>query len=208
MTEDEARDRVAGAVSRETLDRLDQLVALVESENERQNLVSPSTLPIMWSRHILDSAQLVWLSGIRPGPWLDIGSGGGFPGIVVSLMRDDPTILVEPRSKRAAFLRETVDALGIRHRVEVIASRVETAQISGPVAIVSARAVAALPALFAMAARHATKDTIWLLPKGRSSADEVADAAREWQGELRLVPSLSDPDSAIVVAHAVRRKSG
>jgi 16S rRNA (guanine527-N7)-methyltransferase len=160
----------------------------------------------MWSRHILDSAQLVWLAEDRHGPWLDIGSGGGFPGIVVGLMRDDPTILVEPRSKRATFLRETAASLGIADRVEVIASRVETSQISAPVAIVSARAVATLPALFAMAARHVTKDTIWLLPKGRSAADEVADAEREWQGDLRLVPSLSDPDSAIVVARSVRRK--
>jgi 16S rRNA (guanine527-N7)-methyltransferase len=208
MTEEEARARVAQAVSRETLGRLDQLVALVESENARQNLVSPSTLPIIWSRHILDSAQLAWLADDRSGAWLDIGSGGGFPGIVIGLMRDDPTILVEPRTKRATFLREAADALGLERRVDVAASRVETAQISGPVAIISARAVAALPALFGMAARLASKDTIWLLPKGRSAADEVAEAEREWQGEMRLVPSLSDPDSAIVVARGMRRKSG
>jgi 16S rRNA (guanine527-N7)-methyltransferase len=208
MTEEEARGQVAAAVSRETLDRLDRLATLVESENGRQNLVSPSTLPIIWSRHILDSAQLVWLAEATSGAWLDIGSGGGFPGIVVGLMRDDPTILVEPRSKRAAFLRETVDALGLANRVEVSASRVETAQISAPVSIISARAVAALPALFGMAVRFASKDTIWLLPKGRSAADEVAEAKREWQGEMRLVPSLSDPDSAIVVARGMRRKSG
>jgi 16S rRNA (guanine527-N7)-methyltransferase len=208
MTEEEARGQVAAAVSRETMDRLERLATLVESENGRQNLVSPSTLPIIWSRHILDSAQLVWLAEATSGAWLDIGSGGGFPGIVVGLMRDDPTILVEPRSKRAAFLRETVDALGLANRVEVSASRVETAQISAPVSIISARAVAALPALFGMAVRFASKDTIWLLPKGRSAADEVAEAKREWQGEMRLVPSLSDPDSAIVVARGMRRKSG
>lgn len=208
MTEDEAHERLAEAVSRETLDRLDRLVALVADENARQNLVAPSTLAIMWSRHILDSAQLLWLAEGRAGPWLDIGSGGGFPGLVIGLMREEPTILVEPRAKRATFLRETAATLGIEQRVAVFASRVETAAIAAPAAIVSARAVAALPALFAMAARHVTKDTLWLLPKGRSAADEVADAKREWQGDLRLVPSLSDPDSAIVVARAMRRKSG
>ncbi|QJU57235.1 16S rRNA (guanine(527)-N(7))-methyltransferase RsmG [Sphingomonas sp. AP4-R1] len=208
MTEEEARVRVAEGVSRETLDGLDRLVALVSEENARQNLVSPSTLSIMWSRHILDSAQLFWLAEGASGSWLDIGSGGGFPGLVIALMRSDLTILAEPRSKRATFLRETADALGIVDRVRVAASRVETAPIDTPVSIVSARAVAALPALFAMAARHTTKNTLWLLPKGRSAADEVAEAAREWQGDLRLVPSLSDPDSAIVVARAMRRISG
>lgn len=208
MTEEDARARVADAVSRETLDGLDRFVALVSEENGRQNLVSPSTLSIMWSRHILDSAQLLWLSEGVTGAWLDIGSGGGFPGLVIGLMRADRTILAEPRSKRAAFLRDTAEALGIADRVQVAASRVETAPIDAPVAVVSARAVAALPALFAMAARHTNKNTLWLLPKGRSAADEVAEAAQEWQGDLRLVPSLSDPDSAIVVARAMRRKSG
>jgi 16S rRNA (guanine527-N7)-methyltransferase len=127
---------------------------------------------------------------------------------VIALMRPDLTILAEPRIKRATFLRETAEALGIADRVQVAASRVETAPIEAPVSVVSARAVAALPALFAMAARHVTKNTLWLLPKGRSAADEVAEAAREWQGDLRLVPSLSDPDSAIVVARAMRRISG
>ncbi|PZU11899.1 16S rRNA (guanine(527)-N(7))-methyltransferase RsmG [Sphingomonas sp.] len=208
MIEQDAKARVASNVPHETFARLEQLAELVSSENERQNLIAPSTLPIMWSRHILDSAQLIWLANERVGTWLDIGSGGGFPGIVVGIMRPGPTMLVEPRSKRAAFLREVTETLGVADRVKVFASRVETAPLEGKVSIISARAVAALPALFHMAAAHATESTIWLLPKGRSAADEVAEARREWQGEMQLVPSLSDPDSAIVVAQGVRRKRG
>lgn len=208
MTDDEARSRIEAAVPRETLDRLEQLAGLVADENQRQNLVSPATLPIMWSRHILDSVQLAWLSDGVDGDWLDIGTGAGFPGLVVGLVRQARTILVEPRTKRAAFLSEAAAQLGIADRISVIASRVETAGISNPVSIVSARAVAALPALFGMAHPYTSPETLWLLPKGRSAADEVAEARVEWQGDIKLVPSLSDPESAIVVARGVRRKRG
>jgi 16S rRNA (guanine527-N7)-methyltransferase len=190
------------------MDRLQQLSRLVADENQRQNLVSPATLPIMWSRHILDSVQLAWLAEGVHGDWLDIGTGAGFPGLVVSLVRLSPTILVEPRSKRAAFLRDAATLLGVADSVSVVASRVETAGIDKPVSVVSARAVARLPALFGMAHPYTSAETQWLLPKGRSAVDEVAEARREWQGEMKLVPSLSDPESAIVVARGVRRKRG
>ncbi|MDO6416009.1 16S rRNA (guanine(527)-N(7))-methyltransferase RsmG [Sphingomonas sp. BIUV-7] len=206
MTEDDARALVAETVPRETFGRLEALVTLVAEENTRQNLVAPSTIPIMWSRHVLDSSQLLRLAGDTTGAWLDIGAGGGFPGLVIASLRDELTYLVEPRAKRAAFLSASAIALGVDHRTTILASRVETAPIDHPCAIISARAVASLPALLAMAARHATDDTLWLLPKGRSAAAEVAEARREWQGAFRLVPSLSDPDSAIVVARGIRRK--
>ena len=117
MTEDEGRawliDRLD--VSRETLARLEAYTALVREGQQTQNLVSASTLPIFWSRHIVDSAQLVLLSG--DGTWLDIGSGAGIPGVVTAILTGAPTILVEPRARRAAFLQETVETLGLNQEI-------------------------------------------------------------------------------------------
>jgi 16S rRNA (guanine527-N7)-methyltransferase len=206
MTEEEARTRIGRDVPRETMLLIDKLVALVADENDRQNLIASSTITVMWTRHILDSVQLAWLADGLTGTWLDIGSGGGFPGLVVGILRNTPTTLIEPRSKRAVFLRQAVDALGLEERITVIQSRVQAALIASKPQIISARAVAALPALFDMASDHADASTLWLLPKGRSAEAEVVEARREWQGDFRLEPSLSDPDSAIVIARGVRRK--
>lgn len=206
MTEEEARTRIGRDVPRETMLLIDKLVALVADENDRQNLIASSTIAVMWTRHILDSVQLAWLADGLTGTWLDIGSGGGFPGLVVGILRNTPTILIEPRAKRAAFLRQAVDVLELEGSITVIQSRAQTALIASKPQIISARAVAALPALFDMASGHADANTLWLLPKGRSAEAEVVEARREWQGDFRLEPSLSDPDSAIVVARGVRRK--
>jgi 16S rRNA (guanine527-N7)-methyltransferase len=206
MTEEEARTRIGRDVPRETMLLIDKLVALVADENDRQNLIASSTITVMWTRHILDSVQLAWLADGLTGTWLDIGSGGGFPGLVVGILRNTPTILIEPRAKRAAFLRQAVDVLELEGSITVIQSRAQTALIASKPQIISARAVAALPALFDMASGHADANTLWLLPKGRSAEAEVVEARREWQGDFRLEPSLSDPDSAIVVARGVRRK--
>jgi len=206
MTEEEARAWIGNDVPRGTLECLDRLAQLIVTENERQNLIASSTIPIMWSRHILDSVQLAWLAVDHAGVWLDIGSGGGFPGLVVAMLREAPTILVEPRAKRAVFLTEAAMELGLEERVTIIQSRVQTAAMPAKARIISARAVAALPDLFGMAVGHADAETLWLLPKGRSANDEVVEARREWQGDFRLEPSLSDSDSAIVVARGVRRK--
>jgi 16S rRNA (guanine527-N7)-methyltransferase len=206
MTEEEAKQALQALVPRETLERLEQLAAMVIAENAEQNLIAPSTVPEIWARHILDSAQLVSLAADRRGLWLDIGSGGGFPGLVVGIMRAELTILVEPRKRRAAFLQEAALALGVSNRIQTISARVETISIGTPAAVISARAVAALPDIFHMACQQADERTLWLLPKGRSAAGEVAEAAQEWQGEMRLEPSLSQADSAIVVAQGVRRK--
>lgn len=206
MISRDAMERVRSSVPRETFELLVQLAEMVTHENAIQNLIAKSTEGDIWQRHILDSAQLVGLAP-ESGIWLDIGSGGGFPGLVVGVMRQAPTTLAEPRAKRAAFLRTAVEKLGISDRVHVAQARVERIALPSSAAVISARAVAALPNLLAMAEAHATEETLWLLPKGRSAASEVAEAQREWQGAFRLVPSLSDPDSAIVVAQGVRRKT-
>lgn len=202
MTEDEARAWLLANldVSRETMDQLEAYAALVREGQATQNLVSASTLPTFWSRHIVDSAQLVLLAGV--GSWLDIGSGAGIPGMVTAVITGAPTILVELRAKRAAFLQETAEMLGLSN-VTVIASTVQKL-VSQPVDNITARAVAALPALLEMATPFAHKGTVWLLPKGKSAETELASLPRAWQGTWELRESVTDPDSHILIGRHIR----
>jgi 16S rRNA (guanine527-N7)-methyltransferase len=190
-------------VSRETTDLLRLLKETVIAESERQNLISAATIPQFDERHMTDSLQL--LPHLAAGPLLDIGSGGGFPGLVLACCRSESTHLVEPRAKRAEFLARAATALGIAERVQVHASKVERVALP-PVATITARAVASLDALFAMASHLADETTRWVLPKGRSVASELEEARRTWQGRFCLVPSVTDPEAAIVIAEGVRRR--
>jgi 16S rRNA (guanine527-N7)-methyltransferase len=191
-------------VSRETHGPiLGRIEALVRAEQANQNLVSNGTLPIFQHRHIDDSLQL--LPHCNTGSLLDIGSGGGFPGLVLAAALTAPVHLVEPRAKRAAFLFDASAVLGLDH-VTVHACKVERVQIE-PVATITARAVASLTELFAWAHHLSDAATRWVLPKGRSAASELAEAERSWQGAFRLIPSLTDPEASIVIADNVRRRS-
>jgi 16S rRNA (guanine527-N7)-methyltransferase len=202
LTEDEARAWLVAKldVSRETLDRLENYAARVREGQKTQNLVSASTLPTFWSRHIVDSAQLVLLAG--QGIWLDIGSGAGAPGLVTAILTGAPTILAESRVRRATFLQETADYLKLM-QVRVVASTVQKL-VADPVDIITARAVAALPALIEMAAPFAHKGTVWLLPKGKTAQSELASLPRAWQGEWEMRASVTDPDSQILIGRNIR----
>ena len=168
---------------------------------ETQNLVAKSTIGAMWARHIVDSAQLLPLLG--SSPVLDIGSGAGFPGLVIAAIAEPKLVLVEPRRKRADFLRATAATLDLT--VDIVPTRVETLNAL-PFGTIVARAVASLDALFHAAHHLADARTRWVLPKGRSVESELAAARETWQGTFRIVPSVTDPDSAIVVAEHVRRR--
>lgn len=204
MTEDAAR-RLLGAslgVSRETMARLDSFATLLREENDRQNLVSGSTLDTLWSRHILDSAQLVPLAAGHAGPWLDLGSGAGFPGLVVAVLRS-PVTLVEARRLRVDFLQRAAVVLGVT--AEIVGAPVERLH-PRPYSVISARAFAPLPRLLDLAAPFSTEKTLWLLPKGRNAQSELEAVAGAWQGDFRLEPSLTDADAGIIVATGVRRR--
>lgn len=207
--EDEARAWIAALpnVSRETLERLEALAARVVDEAGRQNLISAATVPALWQRHIADSAQLLPLAAEHDGPWLDIGSGAGFPGLVVAAMRDAPVVLVEPRKLRVQFLKDTAAAMGVADRVEVIQAKVEAVQ-GRDFAIISARAVANLSDLLGACVHLSTKKTRFLLPKGRNATSELEQARRVWQGSFALEPSVTDDEAAIVVIDALRRRDG
>lgn len=205
MTEDEAREWVRSryGVSRETL--LEQFGDVVRDEAGRQNLVSSSTLDQLWVRHLVDSAQLLPLAeGARTGAWIDVGAGAGLPGLVIAILSDRPLVLVEPRTKRVEFLRGAAATLGLGARVSVVARRVEVYRPASPAAIVSARAVAALPELLQSTIHCTDSSTVWLLPKGRNAQSEVEAARHAWQGVFHVEPSITQPESGIVVAREVR----
>jgi 16S rRNA (guanine527-N7)-methyltransferase len=203
MTEDEAQDwlRRTLGVSRETFAKLDAFRAMVIEENAHQNLISATSIPHIWTRHIVDSAQL--LTGVdAQGAWLDLGTGAGFPGMIIAILRDSPIILVESRRKRIDFLCESAERLGLNH-VHVQGTRLEMMK-TVPVSVISARAFTALPQLLGLAHRFSTRKTQWLLPKGRSAREELETARRTWQGTFHVKQSVTDADAAIITATGVK----
>lgn len=204
-TEQEARAWVEERVPRGTVTRLEALVAMILDEMPRQNLIAASTAEQIWTRHIVDSAQLVPMAG-KTGPlrWIDLGSGAGFPGMVVALMLSEVRMtLVESRRKRIDFLRFMAESLGIADRVTVAGQRLEMLE-SSPHDVISARAFAPLDRLLPLAHRFSHEATLWLLPKGRSAASELEAVTTSWQGDFRVVPSMTDPEAAIIVASQVQ----
>ena len=205
MTEEKARAWVSATfdVPRETMARLDAFVGFLREENLRQNLVSAASLEYVWTRHIVDSAQLTAWSSNSTDPWLDLGSGAGFPGLIVAALRGGPVTLVEERRLRADFLLRAAALLEID--VEVVQSRIERVEAL-PFATISARAFAPLGRLLELGARFSTEKTVWILPKGRNAQSELEAVDATWQGDFRLEPSLTDPDARIIVATGVSRR--
>ena len=191
-------------VPRGTLKRLDCFIRYLRAEAARQNLVASSTLDTIWSRHIVDSVQLIPLA--TTGSWIDLGSGAGFPGLIVAALRPYPTLLVESRRKRVAFLTGAIDLLDISAHTTVIHARAET-MLPTHFATISARAFASLDTIFMIGARFAGPHTRWILPKGRNAQAELVAARQKWQGDFRIHASITDPDSAIIVAERVRPRT-
>jgi 16S rRNA (guanine527-N7)-methyltransferase len=206
VTEADAREWLEARVPRETIVKLERLVALLRDEALHQNLVAASTLDTIWARHIVDSAQLLALAPTS-GRWIDLGSGAGFPGLVVALLGRHEVVLAESRAKRVAFLRAAIDNLRLEDRVSVAAGRIERMP-QGAYDIVSARAYAPLDKLFATSQHLGSPDTRWVLPKGRGAKAELDATRGSWQGDFRIVPSITDPDAAIIVAKHVRPIDG
>lgn len=188
--------------SSEVVAKLEAYAALLVDWQTRINLVGPSTLPDLWIRHLADSAQLVALA--KPGPWLDIGSGAGFPGLVASVLGAKPVHLVESVGKKARFLEAVIAELAL-DGVTVHNARVEAIP-RFTARTISARACASLTQLFDWGLRFADRDTTWLLPKGASVDAEVAEARHHFTLHVEQIPSLTSPDGRIVVARDVRRR--
>ena len=194
-------------VPRGTMAKLDLYVLLLTEWQSRINLVGPSTLPHVWDRHIRDSAQLAALSPADESgkSLLDIGSGAGFPGLVLAVLGRSPVYLVESIGKKARFLQAVTEALELTSHVRVENCRVES--LPGmKVGVITARACASLTQLFDWGLRFAAQSTIWLLPKGASVEDELREAAMQFAYQYELVPSLTDDRGRIVVAKGVTRR--
>jgi 16S rRNA (guanine527-N7)-methyltransferase len=208
MTEDEAKAwlREVCLVPEEAMEQLEQLRHIVIAESQQQNLISAATIDHFWVRHIVDSAQLISFAA-RAKPesgWLDLGTGAGFPGLVVAILRESPITFVESRRKRSDFLIDAADKLGLSH-VKVHAGRLETMSDSF-FGVISARAFAPLHRLLPVAHRFSRKKTIWLLPKGRAAREEMNSIFGVWQGMFHVEQSITESDAAIIVARGVAKK--
>jgi len=196
----ESLQEAAGPVSRETFERLVAFEQVFLKWNRSINLAAPSTLDDVWRRHILDSAQLARIEP-KARRWVDLGSGGGFPGLVLGFLlaeRAGASIdLVESNRKKASFLQAVIGQFGLPARV--VARRIDD---SYPLVlepeIVTARALAALPALLDLAAPWLTKGARALFHKGRDYRAEVEESTHRWAFDLVEHPSMTDPHGVIL----------
>ena len=186
------------------MDRLRELVALLAAENQLQNLVSRGSMAAVWQRHIVDSAQLLHVSRGTPGAWLDLGTGAGFPGLVIAALQPERSVvLVDSRRLRTDWLERAAIALGLVH-VQVVLARVEDLP-SRKHAVISARAFAPLPRLLALSARFSTPQTLWLLPKGAKARHELQELGEEWAHTFHVEQSLTDSAAGVLVGHVLGR---
>ncbi|MEM9170126.1 MAG: 16S rRNA (guanine(527)-N(7))-methyltransferase RsmG [Pseudomonadota bacterium] len=189
----------AAHVSRETLSQLETFDAVLLEAAERHNLVARSTLPDRWRRHFLDSAQLYPLIPDDARTVVDVGSGAGFPGLVLAAMgaaRGLEVTLVESVGKKAQFLGDAAAAMGLKN-VTVRPERIEGSDLAKP-DVVTARAVAALPKLLAWTAPLAGGRTVFIFHKGERYRDELTEARKSWRIEVDARPSVTDPAAAIL----------
>ncbi|NNU79090.1 16S rRNA (guanine(527)-N(7))-methyltransferase RsmG [Halovulum dunhuangense] len=194
-------------VSRETTERLKAYVDLLLKWTKRINLIGKGTTAEIWDRHILDSTQLWPLRPPHARIWLDMGSGGGLPGVVIAILaaeqaRDLDLTLMESDLRKSVFLQTVARELGLAYRV--VTERIENA---APVKadVVSARALAPLGTLLAWTERHRAQNGTALLLKGRRYQDELTEARALWHVEPEVIQSRSDPSGVILRIGDFRR---
>jgi 16S rRNA (guanine527-N7)-methyltransferase len=209
LAADRARALSLVTVSRETLARLDEFVTLLLKWQATTNLVAPSTLSRVWTRHVADSLQLLTLAP-EARIWLDLGSGGGFPGVVLACAlaeRSGARVhLVESNGKKAAFLREAARALTLPALVHAARIKDVVHRLTEPVDIVTARALAPLADLLAYAEPVLKKGAQGLFPKGQDVEAELTEASKYWRINTTLAPSLTSADARIVVVRRAERR--
>jgi 16S rRNA (guanine527-N7)-methyltransferase len=201
LAEDRARAFELVPVSRETEARLDRFVEQLRDRQQRINLIAPSSEPMLWTRHIADSLQLLALAP-QARVWADLGSGAGFPGLAIACaLADTPGAcvhLVESNTKKAAFLRDAAQAAGapaVVHAVRIADFIKEPPQT---IEVVTARAVAPLNELLAAAYPLLIKGAVGVFPKGQGVDAELTEAAKCWKIQASLTPSRTDPKARIV----------
>jgi 16S rRNA (guanine527-N7)-methyltransferase len=196
-------------VSRETSDRLDRFVDLLLSWQKTTNLISPSTIPHLWTRHVADSLQLLDLAP-DARVWIDLGSGGGFPGLVIACaLADQPGAavhLVESNSRKAAFLREAVRVIGVPATIHAVRIDNFVDSYEGEADVVTARALASLKILLDQGFPLLSRGTLGLFPKGQDVVAELTEASKYWNINHTLVPSRTDSKGRIVIVRGLERR--
>lgn len=185
-------------VSRETAEQLDLLVATLERWQKAINLVGRTTLDEVWVRHVLDSAQVVPLIPAEARALADLGSGGGFPGLVIAALRPDLQVtLIESDARKAAFLGEAGRRMSLKNQPKIVVSRIEKAPAAAA-DVVTARALAPLSQLLEWAHPHRTAPAICLFHKGKGWQAEVAEAKKDWDFPCQTFPSVTDRDAVLL----------
>ena len=197
--EEQAREYVSRLAEGGAMDRLERFSRLLLDENQRQNLISKPSEEQVWQRHIADSAQLLeHVPRETPGPWLDLGTGAGFPGIVIAALRPDiEMFLVESRARRVEFLQFCAKELGLT-KCTVMGERLERIE-PFPCGVISARAFAPLEKLLRLSAPFSTKATRYVLPKGRSAKHEWEQLKPSIRKLFHVEQSLTDDEAGIIV---------
>jgi 16S rRNA (guanine527-N7)-methyltransferase len=206
LSADRERALALTPVSRETSGRLDRLVELLIDWQQRMNLVASSTIPVLWTRHVADSLQLIALVP-KARIWADLGSGAGFPGLVIACALAETEgarmHLVESNGKKVAFLREALRVTGAPAEVHAVRVGDFVDNSLEPIDVVTARALAPLPELLTMAYPLLKRGTVGVFPKGQNVGFELTEAAKCWNIQFRLSQSLTDARGQIVVVRGL-----
>lgn len=193
-------------VSRETFERLEAYRALVEKWTKKINLVSRRDSSDIWNRHILDSVQL-YEATPKSGPWVDLGSGGGFPGVVVAILDrqflpERTVTLVDSDQRKCAFLRTAARELELNTSVR--SERLEDLEPQGA-SVLSARALGPLSNLLEASERHLNANGIAIFPKGKTWKQEHEEAQKTWSYEIEALKSKTNPDAVILKIKDIAR---
>ena len=194
------KDDILIDVSRETIVLLQRLRLLVEKWNKSINLISKSTVPEIWSRHVLDSAQIFYASNKKFKKWLDMGSGAGFPGLVVAILAQDKNFcgeitLVESDKRKCVFLSTVKRELNLN--LSIINNRIESCNRQ-KADVISARALADLPRLLELSFNHLSNNATLIFAKGKSWQEELVAAEKTWNFSWEAVTSITDPKSVVL----------
>jgi 16S rRNA (guanine527-N7)-methyltransferase len=196
-------------VSRETEERLDRFVNLLLVWQKTTHLVSPASIPKLWTRHVADSLQLLDLAP-NARLWVDLGSGGGFPGLVIACaLADKPETqvhLVESNNRKAAFLREAVRVTGAPAVVQAMRIEKFVANFAALPDVITARALLPFKSLINISFPLLSRGAVGLFPKGQDVAVELTEAAKYWNVNYNLVPSRTDSLARIVVVRGLDRR--
>jgi len=193
-------------VSRETMQKLEVFEDVILKWNPKINLVSRSSLEDLWSRHIIDSIQ-VYRSTLIVDHWVDIGSGGGFPGLIVGILAADEApdtrvTLIESDQRKSVFLRTAARECGIK--INVLSERIEKVEAQSA-NVLSARALADLNTLLTYSTLHLDPEGVALFPKGVTWKKELEEARRHWRFDVEPITSLTEPDAVILKVKGVTR---